>query len=151
MEPTRLSPVHVDGCLPAPQRRTLDKLAERDNQLVHGLNELRGRPGPDYLHDILWSEYPKIENHTGGPWTIAVINTMFREGVLAQDLTRDGTATLNLYDQTTDAVYDPNQTITVDGFYVLSGMKVPSGTRIKASWNGVCWRAEVADRCQVSV
>lgn len=149
MEPVKIQPVHVDGCLPAPLRRTAEQLAARDNQIAKGLNELRGRPGPDYLHDRLWSEYLDIGNHTGGPWSIAVINTMFREGVLDEDLLRDDTATMNLYDPQTDDVYSPNQTIEVDGFFVLTGMKVPSGTRIKARWNGVCWRAEVADRCQV--
>lgn len=112
---------------------------------------MRGQPGPDYLHGNLWSYYLDVGNHTGGPWTIAVINTMFREGVLAADLTRDGTATMNLYDPETDAVYSPNQTITVDGFYVLEGMKVPSGARVRARWNGVQWRAEVADKCQVEL
>lgn len=144
-----LKPVHIDGCIPAPARRSLDQLAARDEQLNTIVEQLGGRPGPPYLNNQPASYYLNIANSTGGPFSTAVILTMFCEGALAGDLARDSTATLNLYDPTTDAVYSPNRTITVDGFYVPSGKKIPSGARIGAQWNGVCWRAMVTDTCVV--
>lgn len=138
-----LKGVHIDGCIPAPMRRTLEALADRDEQI--------NLQGPTHLNNQPASYYLNIANSTGGPFSQNVILTMFREGALAGDLARDSTATLNLYDPTTDAVYSPNQTITVDGFYVPTGKKIPSGARIGAKWNGVCWRAMVTDTCVVDV
>ena len=128
----------------------MDQLEIRDDELLSLINALKDRPGPKWLNNHPASYYLDIANSTGGPFPDAVILTMFQEGALDGDLTRDGTQTLNLYDPETDAVYSPNQTITVDGFYVPTGKKVPSGARIAAQWNGKCWRAMVSDTCVVT-
>jgi hypothetical protein len=149
-----LKPVHIDGCLPAPMRRSMDQLAERDEQLNAVAERMTGRPGPTYLNNQPASYYLDIANSTTtGPFPDAVILTMFQEGTLAGDLTYDSTATLNLFDPNTDAVYSPNRTITVDGFYVQQtpALKIATGTRVGAQWNGVCWRVIVSAKCMVPV
>ena len=148
-EENDLPPAHIDGCIPAPQRRTLEQLAARDKNIMYrkpGPAYLSGRPASQYL-DIVYAT-------TSGPFPLAVIKTFFQEGVLADNLLLDDTATLNLYDPETDAVYSPNRTIEVDGFYVpdeTPAVMIPSGARIGAQWNGVCWRAIVANTCTVPV
>ena len=115
-----------------------DKLMDRDGNII--IDGSRGLVA-------------SVTNLTGGPFPTAVILTLFREGTLAGDLTFDTTATLNLFDPNTDAVYSPNQTITVDGFYVQQtpALKIPSGTRVGAHWNGICWRVIVSAKCMVPV
>lgn len=136
----------------------MDQLAARDEQLLVRTEQLGSRtgPGPTYLNGHSASYYLDVVNATTtGPFPDAVILTLFQEGELAGDLTHDGTATLNLFNPQTDAVYSPNQTITVNGFYVPNSppasvdMKLTTGARVGVQWNGVCWRVIVSDKCMV--
>lgn len=66
-----------------------------------------------------------------------------KKGTLAGDLTRDGTATLNLVG---------GGTLTVGGYFVKSGWKISSGKRVGAiSFDGgETWDAIVTDDCLVA-
>lgn len=78
-----------------------------------------------------------------------VLAAFMVEGVLDGDLTRDGTATLSVYSPASES--DSGINITVNGYYVKTGWKVPGGARIFAVWNGYKWRALVTDSCLVLV
>jgi hypothetical protein len=95
-------------------------------------------------------DYSDVENLIfTGPPSKRFMGNIFVEGILDEDLTRDGTATLSVINPTTDS--DSGVNIEVDGYYVPETRKAVTGSRVGVVWNGVCWRALVADTCTEGV
>lgn len=138
--------INIPQCVEPDLRNCLTAIVQQLNTLAPVFNIVNTRDG-DVDVDV-----SNITNEDGDVFSSTVIAAIIREGVLDGELTRDGTATMSVYDPETDT--DSGDDIEVHGFYIPnnpSAKKLPSTARVAAFWNGFRWRVFATDRCVQNV
>lgn len=150
-EVPQLEKASIPSCLPDALRGPLTQLARAMNWLLP-LKDAIDPADPSSIS--LGVDDLAAPDNVANPGTTVisseVVSSFFIEGILQADLTRDGTATINLINPATDTEYSPAKTKSIHGYYVPTDKKVPANARIGAQWNGVKWRAKITDKCVVN-
>lgn len=143
--PKPIKPIHVDGCIPAPLRRTMDAIADNfenmaDSALPGGEPvNMRIPPGDAAtLGGQPPSYYNNINNWSNG--TTSGINAFYVWGTLDGDLASGSGSTQTI----------GSGAFTVNGKFVRSSRKLASGNTVGALWNGTNYDVIVALNCDVS-
>lgn len=135
----KLSKVHVDGCIPAPLRRSLDAVADNINTLVEGNADITVN-NATHLDGRSSNYYTNINNWHGGGGSSSGITHFYVTGTLDGNLTSGSGATQTI----SSGAY------TVNGKFVRSGKKLSSGTTVGALWNGTNYDVIAANACEVA-
>lgn len=131
-----LTNVHVEGCVPTPLRRTLDQL-KRNAEILLPLTSGESSPDLNINIENLFAD----DNSEWPESVVASVGGAGYAGTLDGELTRDGTQTMTTVD---------GRTISVHGYFVKTGYKIPSGKRIFAMMGrNKVWYAITTDDCLV--
>ena len=128
---TQISP---PGCIAAPLRRALDAV-DRNMDILRPLTSGESSPDLNINIENLFAE-------DGSEPPAMFMRAIARVGTIGAVLTRDGTATLT-------PISGGGAAVTVYGYFVKSGYKIPSGSRVGAIRIGATWYAVVTDTCLV--
>lgn len=144
-----ITKINVPSCIRDAMRQPLRAIARAVNKWLP-LDQLVDQSDPTLpTLPVQFLQGPSTTSEIGQiVFDIDAAQSLWIEGVLQADLLRDDVADIRLIDPETETYYTGDPVlIEVQGRYVMTGKKAPSGARCAAFYNGVKWRAKVIDVC----